>query len=174
MHWPKHCIKKFKKVNNLTRKNLTFWGPNKNIVKKSSLIPILPQILSTHKEWFETKGQHGIRADLSEEDLREGNFQKCTLVEANLQAADLGNADFTDADLRGANLQEAHLKGAILVNANFEETDLMWANLQGANLENTRLDGAYLHGANLKDTGISLSQIKLAYTDEDTQLPEGF
>ncbi len=88
-------------------------------------------------------------------------------------AADLSYADFTHADLRGANLLEAQLKGALLQNANFEETDLMWANLQGANLENTKLDGAYLHGTDLRETCITQEQIKLAYLDEDTQLPKG-
>ena len=141
-------------------------------MKKVSLISILPQILSSHKKWFTSKGKEGIFADLSEEDLREGNFRNCNLVEANLQASDLSYADFTDSDLRGANLLEAQLKGAKLENANFEETDLMWANLQGANLENTRFDGAYLQGANLIDTGVTLAQIELAFTDEDTQLPD--
>ena len=145
--------------------------PFYNIMKKTSLISMLPQILSSHKEWFSSKGKKGIFADLSEEDLREGNFRGCNLVEANLQAADLSNADFTDSDLRGANLLEAQLKGAKLQNANFEETDLMWANLEGANLENTKLDGAYLQGANLKGTGIKKGQIEQAFIDEDTQLP---
>ena len=104
-------------------------------MKKASLISMLPQILSSHKKWFTSKGKEGIFADLSEEDLQEGNFRNCNLVEANLQAADLSYADFTDSDLRGANLLEAQLKGAKLQNANFEETDLMWANLKGANLE---------------------------------------
>jgi uncharacterized protein YjbI with pentapeptide repeats len=143
-----------------------------NVMKKTSLISLLPQILLSHKEWFDSKGEKGIFADLSEEDLREGNFRGCVLVEANLQAADLSGADFTNADLRGANLLEAQLKNTQLQNANFDETDLMWANLQGANLENTRLDGAYLQGANLKDTCVTSSQIKCAYIDEDTQLPE--
>ena len=48
----------------------------------------------------------------------------------------------------------------------------MWANLKGADLENTRFDGAYLQGANLKDTRIKLAQIKFAFIDEDTQLPD--
>ena len=48
----------------------------------------------------------------------------------------------------------------------------MWANLNGADLQNTRLDGAYLQGANLKDTRIIQEQIKLAFIDEDTQLPD--
>ncbi len=95
-------------------------------MKKTSLISLLPQILLSHKEWFESKGESGIFADLSEENLREANFSGCVLVEANLQAADLSGAIFTDADLRGANLLEAQLKNTQLQNANFEETDLMW------------------------------------------------
>ncbi len=116
-------------------------------MKKSSLISLLPQILLSHKEWFESKGNRGIFADLSEEDLREGNFQNAVLVEANFQGADLRGAYFENADLRGANLQDVQLNGAHLKNANFEETDLMWANLENADLHNTRLDGAYLQGA---------------------------
>ena len=83
-------------------------------MKKTRLIAFLPQILSSHKDWFSSKGEKGIFADLSEEDLQNGNFRNCTLVEANLQAADLSYADFTHADLRGANLLEAQLKGALL------------------------------------------------------------
>ena len=140
-------------------------------MKKSRLVPILPQILMSHKEWFESKGNSGIFADLSGEDLREGNFINAVLVEANLQGSDLRGADFENADLRGANLQDALLEGARLKNANFEETDLMWASLENADLQNTRLDGAYLHGANLKNTCVKISQVELAWTDEDTQFP---
>ena len=78
-------------------------------MKKASLISILPQILASHKKWFTSKGEEGIFADLSEEDLREGNFRNCNLVEANLQASDLCYADFSDADLRGANLLDCLL-----------------------------------------------------------------
>jgi uncharacterized protein YjbI with pentapeptide repeats len=154
---------------------LTSRGFHKFLItmKKSSLIPILPQILSSHKEWFESKGRKGIFADLSEEDFRESNFKNSVLVEANFQGADLRGANFENADLRGANLQDAQLINACLKNANFEETDLMWANLENANLHNTRLDGAYLQGANLKNTQITTVQIKFTWTDEDTLLPPG-
>ena len=91
-------------------------------MKKSSLISLLPQILLNHKEWFESKGNRGIFADLSEEYLREGNFQNAVLVEANFQGADLRGAYFENADLRGANLQDVQLNGAHLKNANFEVT----------------------------------------------------
>jgi uncharacterized protein YjbI with pentapeptide repeats len=143
------------------------------IMKKSSLILILPQILMSHKEWFESKGEQGIFADLSEEDLRESYFKNAVLVEANFQGADLRGANFENADLRGANLQDAQLNNATLKNANFEETDMMWANLENASLQNTSLDGAYLHGANLKNTKITTPQIQFSYTDEDTLLPPG-
>lgn len=142
-------------------------------MKKTSLIFILPQILLSHKEWFESKGSKGIFADLSEEDLSNGSFKNAVLVEANFQGSNLCKANFENADLRGANLQDAQLEGACLKNANFEETDLMWANLQMADLENTRLDGAYLHGTNLKNTLVTTDQIKCSFTDEDTQLPRG-
>lgn len=140
-------------------------------MKKSSLVSILPQILLSHKEWFESKDNSGLFADLSGEDLRQGNFKNAVLVEANLQGADLRGADFENADLRGANLLDALLEGACLKNANFEETDLMWANMENADLHNTRLGGAYLHGANLKNTCVKISQIEFAWTDEDTQCP---
>jgi hypothetical protein len=94
-------------------------------MRKISLIPILPQILSSNRKWFSSKGKDGIFPDLSEEDLQEGNFSNCNLVEANLQAANLSCSDFTDADLRGENLLETNFKGAILNNANFEGTDLI-------------------------------------------------
>lgn len=142
-------------------------------MKNISLLSILPQILLSHKEWFESKGDLGIFADLSEENLRGGNFKNAVLVESNFQGSDLIGASFENADLRGANFQDAQLAGANLKNANFEETDLMWANLEKADLHNTRLDGAYLQGANLKNTCITTAQIQFALTDEDTLLPPG-
>ena len=47
----------------------------------------------------------------------------------------------------------------------------MWANLKGAILDNANLVNAYLHGADLRETNITKEQIKFAYTDEDTLLP---
>ena len=49
-------------------------------MKKTSLISMLPQILLSHREWFFSKGKKGIFADLSEEDLSDGNFRGCILV----------------------------------------------------------------------------------------------
>ena len=63
-------------------------------MKKSSLVSILPQILLSHKEWYESKGNSGIFADLNGEDLRESNFKNAVLVEAHLQGANLSGANF--------------------------------------------------------------------------------
>ena len=41
-----------------------------------SLIPLLKTILSDHREWFLTKGNSGIFANLSEETLEDGNFNQ--------------------------------------------------------------------------------------------------
>ena len=56
-----------------------------------SLIPLLTTILSGHREWFKTKGNSGVFADLSKENLEEGNFENSVLVEANFQGSNLKN-----------------------------------------------------------------------------------
>ena len=72
---------------------------------------------------------------------KENNTIKDTLVEANLEGADLGGAD-----LRGADLRDAYLEGADLRDADLRNTDL-----RDADLRNTDLGGANLRGANLRD-----------------------
>ena len=116
-----------------------------------SLIPLLTTILSSHREWFKTKGNSGVFADLSKENLEEGNFK--------------------NSDLRGANFHDACLTKTQFQNCNLEESDLMWVDLRGAILENANLKNAYLHEADLRETNITKDQIKFAYTDEDTLLP---
>ena len=50
-----------------------------------SLIPLLGSILSAHRQWFETKGNSGVFADLSEENLEEGIFEGAVLIKAIFQ-----------------------------------------------------------------------------------------
>ena len=138
---------------------------------RQSLIPLLGTILSDHREWFETKGNSGVFADLSEENLEEGNFENTVLVEAKFQGSNLHKSNFRNSDLRGANFHDARLTQAQFQNSNLEETDLMWADLKGANFDNVRLAGAYLQGADLRETNIKKDQIQFSYTDEDTLLP---
>ena len=73
-------------------------------MKKQTLIPLLRNILSNHQEWFETKGNSGIFADLSEEDLEKGNFvlfrQKGEKEVLSLIAEDIAGKDKYDELIR--------------------------------------------------------------------------
>ena len=136
-----------------------------------SLIHILGEILLLHREWFESKGNAGIYADLSEKNLQGMSFYGAVLVEASFQGAKLSRADFSKADLRGANLQDAQLTQVQFLNTDLAEADIMYADLKGARLAQAKLAGAYLQGADLRETDVTLNQINLAYTDKDTLLP---
>ncbi len=103
--------------------------------------------LASHREWVESHGRTGNRADLSGTDLEAGD-----LISVNLRFADLH-----DANLRAADMLLADLRDACLVRADLEESCLVGANLEGANLEGATLETAMglvprqLAGANLRD-----------------------
>jgi uncharacterized protein YjbI with pentapeptide repeats len=103
--------------------------------------------LASHKEWVESQGVTGKRADLS-----------CAhLEEAELISVNLRYADFHAANLKAADLLLTDLRDACLVRANLEESCLVGANLEGANLEGARMESAMglvprqLAGATLRD-----------------------
>ena len=104
----------------------------------------LKQILALHREWLETVGVKGARANLHEANLRGANLRG-----ANLRWAYLCGADLHEANLCGAYLCGAYLCGAYLCGAD----------LHGANLCGAYLCGAYLSGANLTDAILPHFQI---------------
>ena len=69
----------------------------------------IDKILHDHKEWLETDGKNGMRANLYGADL-----SKVALHGANLRVADLRGADLRGADLSGARIENANLRGAIM------------------------------------------------------------
>ncbi|HXX43512.1 MAG TPA: pentapeptide repeat-containing protein [Candidatus Acidoferrales bacterium] len=103
--------------------------------------------LAGHREWVESHGLAGTRADLSCAEL-----EGADLISVNLRMADLH-----DANLRAADMLLADLRDACLVRADLEESCLVGANLEGANLEGASLETAMglvprqLAGANLRD-----------------------
>jgi uncharacterized protein YjbI with pentapeptide repeats len=103
--------------------------------------------LASHKEWVESQGVAGKRADLSCAQLGEAEFIGVNLRYADLHAANLKAADLLLTDLRDA----------CLVRANLEEACLVGANLEGANLEGAMMATAMglvprqLAGATLRD-----------------------
>ncbi len=107
--------------------------------------------LASHREWVESHGISGKRADLSGAEL-----EATELISVNLRLADLH-----DANLRAADLLLADLRDACLVRADLEESCLVGANLEGANLEGASLETAMglvprqLAGANLRDAQLA-------------------
>ncbi|MGB6265818.1 MAG: pentapeptide repeat-containing protein [Candidatus Acidiferrales bacterium] len=113
----------------------------------------LEEALANHKEWLDTKGVYGRKADL----------HKMELEGVELIGATLRYADLEDANLRATDLLLADLRDACLVRANFEDACLVGANLEGANLEGATLDAAMglvprqLAGANLRAASVPAS-----------------
>jgi uncharacterized protein YjbI with pentapeptide repeats len=110
----------------------------------------LEETLANHKEWLDSHGEAGKKAD-----LRKARLEGSELIGVNLRHADL-----QDAILRSADLLLADLRDACLVRANLQETCLVGANLEGANLEGASLDSAMgllprqLAGANLHEASL--------------------
>src|SRR5215467_10037066 len=89
----------------------------------------LAEILDQHKQWVESGGEMGVKADLS--------------------GISLAKADLTGVNLQGAHLHRTNLAGSDLSMANLRGASLVRANLQNANLLGTELRGANLMGANV-------------------------
>lgn len=89
----------------------------------------LAEILDQHKQWVESGGESGARADVS--------------------GVNLAKADLTGVNLQGAHLHRVNLAGADLSMANLRGASLVRSNLQNANLLGTELRGANLMGANV-------------------------
>jgi uncharacterized protein YjbI with pentapeptide repeats len=110
----------------------------------------LEETLANHKEWLDSRGEAGKKADL----------RKARLEGSELIGVSLRHADLQDAILRSADLLLADLRDTCLVRANLQETCLVGANLEGANLEGASLDSAMgllprqLAGANLHEASL--------------------
>ena len=76
-----------------------------------------------------------------------------------------------NSDLSGTNFHGACLTKVQFQNCNLEKSDLVWANLKGAILDKAIFKNAYLHGTDLRETNITKDQIKSAYTDKNTLVP---
>ena len=115
----------------------------------------LEETLASHKEWIESQGVLGRKADLAGKKL-----EGAELVGVNLRYAEL-----QDANLKEADLLLADLRDACLVRTKLDEACLVGTNLEGANLESASLESAMglvprqLAGANLRDATVP-SQIR--------------
>jgi uncharacterized protein YjbI with pentapeptide repeats len=108
------------------------------------------ETLASHREWVDSKGLHGKKADFANAQL-----EGLELINVNLRLADLHYANLKSADLLLADLRDA-----CMVRADLEEACLVGANLEGANLEGASLETALglvprqLAGANLREASL--------------------
>jgi uncharacterized protein YjbI with pentapeptide repeats len=131
-------------------------------------------ILAEHLLWLEYKDKIK-QADFDKVKLQQANLKKANLREANLQLANLTDANLSGASLQGAslekiNLTEANLQLANLSGANLSQATLKGANLTDADLTDTNLSNANLRWANLQGadlTGADLSGVYVNYCEGD-------
>jgi uncharacterized protein YjbI with pentapeptide repeats len=130
-----------------------------------------------------------LRCDLSNADLRDGQFQLANMIDANLSGAKFDGANMAGAQLNNANLSGgsftfvnfsgAQLQGADMRNANFTNAWFNWAwltgaKLDGANFTDANMIGAQLQGADLsKAIGLTSAQLRTACGNSMTLLPPG-
>ena len=116
----------------------------------------LEERLALHKEWLDSHGAEGQKAD-----LRKGNFDDTELISVSLRHADL-----QDISLKAADLLLADLRDACLVRANFSEACLVGTNLEGANLEGASLEDSMglvsrqIAGANVHEASLPASLLE--------------
>jgi uncharacterized protein YjbI with pentapeptide repeats len=117
----------------------------------------IDKIISNHKQWVDSKGQQGSRADLSGQIL--AHFK---LNHAVLDGAILKGTDFKGADLSWASLDEADLTNARLVKASLKNASLVKACLAGADLSETDIRYADMAWCDLR--GVKMNRTPIAYT----------
>src|SRR5579863_2908677 len=113
----------------------------------------LAEILDQHKQWVESGGEAGVKADLCGVRLAGADLTGVNLEGAFLQRASLIDADLSMANLRGASLVQADLRQSNLLGTELRGANLMGANLYGAEgVWVGRLGGTNLFDAILPET----------------------
>jgi uncharacterized protein YjbI with pentapeptide repeats len=84
------------------------------------------------------QGVQARRANFSEADLRDSDFQRANLPDADLHYANFRNANMRDAELEAARLDDTDLAGADFTGSDFADVTLDRANLRDANLDHIK------------------------------------
>src|SRR5437899_12762153 len=75
----------------------------------------LAEILDQHKQWVESGGETGVKADLCGINLAKADLTGVNLQGAHLHRTNLAGADLSMANLRGASLVRTNLQSANLL-----------------------------------------------------------
>jgi uncharacterized protein YjbI with pentapeptide repeats len=138
----------------------------------------LETVLEDHREYLESGGSRGSRADFSKKrlfedmqvaglDLKDTKFSQASLRSSRLSNCHLDNSDLSETILAGCIIEHTSLRGAKLCSAkcwdadigpvHFCHVDLSQADLRGADLSNAvfedvSVDGAHFEGAILRNS----------------------
>jgi hypothetical protein len=114
------------------------------------------KILASHRQWVDSEGKEGKKADLRGADLHGLELSGDDLSGVNLRGANLQGVNFGEANLQGVNLQEAELQEANLA----EAKGLLARQLAGANVSGAELpqDIASFDGLKYVDAASSHAQ----------------
>ena len=115
------------------------------------LSPALRRTIAAHRQWIQTNGQAGERAELRDCDLRD----------LDLTGVELSGADLSGADLRGSCLNRSRFRLATLRGAHLDGASIDAACFDGANLDRAVFDRARV-------TGTRFDPIELVRSDGST------
>ena len=114
------------------------------------------------------------QAEFQNTELKNKNFARARLRQADMSAAIMNHTSFAGGDLRDVNAYGALFSSANFAGANLTNASFVGAYLEGANLRGARLEGANFSGAEMdRAVGLTQAQLNQACGDETTRLPRG-
>ena len=144
-----------------------------DIARKKISFHNLDLVLMHHRQWLESKGRLGKRAELKGIDLNGRELfgvilTRAVIQDVNFCGANLRTSNFQGASILGCRLSQAHIQWSILTGAVLEGCDVTRANLQFAEVSNATIAGvdfsgaffhnAYLSKAVFRHTNLTLQQ----------------
>ena len=122
----------------------------------------LRDAIEKHADWLDSRGETGLRADLSGKNLEGADLVDARLADSLLHKTVLKGADLTLTDFRDATLVQANLSETNLLGTEFQQANLQAADLRGATgLLGAQLAGSNLFGATLPDSLSPSAGLKL-------------
>ena len=114
------------------------------------------------------------QADLGGLELKNKNFARSRLRQADISLGVMNRTNFSGADMRDVNAYGAVLTGASFSGANLTNATFVGTYLNGANFSGATLTGVNFSGAEMgRALGLTQRQLSGACGDEATVLPRG-